>query len=437
MRHFFSFIVCFSTSFFSLFAQSQVVPCQLSNPDQDTLRLFPERTNYRTEFMRTDEVGKSRNLGPKELYRDLERRLNDSWDPIWETEDIPYVFYEIVKGPEKIGWVFGANQGWPGADNSQLMVALDLDERIQEFYYQKLPSMENENLQTSHFYAQFLGLSLEQFYIHEQLENLKIHDTDLQALDMIRRIQDPTKNEHEGFLKTLRGLKKILVYLDDFKFHHTIKKENVVKNVDTLVKNRDTIPLLNENDVLQRMKNSFHEGSRYVVDLVSVESHRKAMEERLEGTFGKQELYPIYVLYKDKVYKEPFVRGILLGYMVPVSIGSFTGVVSIGAQGNDKGKILSLSVHQTDFPQFKGLSLVHFYTKDFLTKERITDEKLDRIAPLKNLKVGDKDLTDEIKNMAKKALVLVDEVYFHTFFEKEEIMKKIKEYVLVPPKDSV
>ena len=115
------------------FSQSQVVPCQLNNPDQDTLRLFPDRTNYRTEFIRTDEVGDKRGLGGEALYKELERRLGDKWDPIWETKDIPYVFYEILKGPDRIGWVFGANQGWPGADNSQLMIAFDLDGRMREF----------------------------------------------------------------------------------------------------------------------------------------------------------------------------------------------------------------------------------------------------------------------------------------------------------------
>jgi len=213
------------------FAQSQVVPCQLTNADQDTLRLFPERTNYRTEFIRTDETGDSRKTGGEALYRELEKRLGDKWDPIWETKDIPYVFYEILKGPDRIGWVFGANQGWPGADNSQLMFAFDLDERIKEFYYQKLPSFEKEKLQTKEFYSQFIGLTLEHFYVHEQLVNLAVKDKDNLALDMVNAIEDPTQKEHEGFQKTLRGMKKVLVYLDDFKFNNKIKKSEVFEKV--------------------------------------------------------------------------------------------------------------------------------------------------------------------------------------------------------------
>ena len=81
----------------SIFPQAQVVPCQLTHPDPDSLRLFPERTNYRTEFLRIDEVGDKRGVGGEKLYRDIEIRLGDKWDPVWETKDIPYVFYELLK----------------------------------------------------------------------------------------------------------------------------------------------------------------------------------------------------------------------------------------------------------------------------------------------------------------------------------------------------
>lgn len=426
-----SFWVAFGillTQLACLCGQSQVVPCQLNNPDQDTLRLFPERTNYRTEFLRTDEVGKIRQRGPQALYRELEMRLGDFWDPIWETEDIPYVFYEILKGPERIGWVFGANQGWPGADNAQLMVAVDLEERIREFYYQKLPSMENAALQNKQFYAQFLGLSLQQFYIHERLNTLNIQKKEMQPLDMIQRIQDPTEREQEGFQKTLRGLKKILIYLDEFKFHNAIKKDEVFKQVDSFVTKKEKIPLLSETDPLKRIKKAFPEASRFVIDLVSVEQNKGVLEERLESSFGEEGIYPVYVVYKENVYKEPFVRGELLGYVVPLSMGDMTAVVAIGAEGKEKGKIVFLSVDQVDFPEFKGLSLVHFYTKDFLSRHRMEDAQLDRIAPLVNLKVHDKDVSEEMRKRAKKALVLIDDHYFHTYFKKEEIMRKIEEY---------
>lgn len=412
---------------YGLFGQSQVVPCQLNNPDQDTLRLFPERTNYRTEFLRTDEMGKSRQQGPQELYRELERRLGDFWDPIWETEDIPYVFYEILKGPERIGWVFGANQGWPGADNAQLMVAVGLDERVKEFYYQKLPSLENALLQNSRFYAQFLGLSLQQFYIHERLNTLNIQKKALAPLDMIQRIQDPTEREKEGFQKTLRGLKKILLYLDDFKFQNRIKKEEVFQNVDYFVSHKERIPLIVE-DPLKQIQKGFPEASHFVIDLVSIEQKRSVLEERLESPFGDELVYPVYLVYKQEPYKDPFVRASLLGYAVPLALGDMKAVVCISGEEGNKGKIVSFTVDWAEFPEFKGLSLVHFYTKDFLNRYRMKDQQLDRISPLVNLKIGEKDLSEEMKKRAKQALILIDEYYFHNYFQKEEIMKKIEEY---------
>lgn len=417
-----SFLWCVSP----LLAQVQVVPCQLSNPDQDTLRLFPGRTNYRTEFIRTDEIGSQRNLAPYALYRDLEQRLGDTWDPIWETEDIPYVFYEILYGSTRIGWVFGANQGWPGADNAQLMMGIDLNERIQEFYYQKLPSLEKSVLQNSQFYVQFIGLTLQQFYVHERLKALNVQDTDIQSIDMIQRIQDPTKSEHEGFQKTLRGIKKILIYLDDFKFNNAIKKEEVFQSVDYLVKNKDRIPLLTNG--ISEIKKTFKDFSRYVVDLVPVNEKENLLAERMGDTFGDQKNFPVYVIYKDVAYQSPFVRGTTIGYVLPIQIGAHTAVISIGAQENNKGKILAVEVDQTSFPQFNGLSLVHFYTKEYLVKSQLQDEELDKIGSITNLRVNGSGITAELKQSIKKALVLIDEQYFHNFFKKKDIMEKIKEY---------
>ena len=418
------------------FSQSQVVPCQLNNPDQDTLRLFPDRTNYRTEFIRTDEVGDKRGLGGEALYKELERRLGDKWDPIWETKDIPYVFYEILKGPDRIGWVFGANQGWPGADNSQLMCAFDLDGRLREFYYQKLPSMEKERLQTKEFYSQFIGLTLEHFYVHEQLQNLAVTDKDILALDMIAHIQDPTQKEHEGFQKTLRGIKKVLVYVDDFKFGNKVKKDEVFQKVKYLVENKDKIPLLSQ-DALSWIRKSFPDSSRFVVDLVSLKNNSSLIEERLGDKLNSNTepidlVYPVYVVYKEDAYKAPFVRGIVLGYVLPVAIDTqqarFIAFIAIGAVDKEKGKIVSVEINNTDLGAFKGLSIVHFYTKDVLTKNGIVDEKIDKIAPISILVEG-KDITTQAIRAARKALIIIDEFYFHNFFKKDEITKKIEDYL--------
>ncbi|MBI4650679.1 hypothetical protein HY745_05225, partial [Candidatus Desantisbacteria bacterium] len=336
----------------NLFSQAQVVPCQLTNADQDSIRLFPDRTNYRTEFARTDEVGDKRGVGGEILYRELEKRLSDKWDPIWETKDIPYVFYEILKGTERIGWVFGANQGWPGADNSQIMFAFDTDERVQEFYYQKLPSFEKNLLQTKEFYSQFIGLSLEQFYIHDELDELKVTDKDILALDMVSRIQDPTQKEKEGFKRTLRGTKKVFVYLDDFKFGNKIKKDEVSANVKKLIENKKKTPLL-EQDALPQIKKIFPDASRYVVDLISLKNVRNLIEERLGKTpdydiTPEDSVYPVYVVYKNDTYKPPFTKGSILGYVLPLSLntagGNFTAILAVGAKEKEKGKVISFQI---------------------------------------------------------------------------------------------
>ena len=418
------------------FSQSQVVPCQLNNPDQDTLRLFPDRTNYRTEFIRTDEVGESRGLDGEALYKELERRLGDKWDPIWETKDIPYVFYEILKGPDRIGWVFGANQGWPGADNSQLMFAFDLDGRMREFYYQKLPSMEKERLQTKEFYSQFIGLTLEHFYVHEQLQNLAVTDKDILALDMIARVQDPTQKEHEGFQKTLRGIKKVLVYIYDFKFGNKIKKDEVFQKVKYLVENKDKISLLSQ-DALSWIRKNFPDSSRFAVDLVSLKNNSSLIEERLGDKLNSMLeptdlVYPVYVVYKEDAYKAPFVRGVVLGYVLPVAIdtpqGRFIAFIAIGAVDKEKGKMSLVEINKTEFGAFKGLSLVHFYTKEVLTKNGVVDEKIDKLAPI-NITIEGKNITTQAIRAARKVLIIVDEFYFHNFFKKDEITKKIEDYL--------
>ncbi len=411
----------------NLFSQAQVVPCQLTNADQDTIRLFPERTNYRTEFIRTDEAGDKRGVGGEALYRELEKRMNDKWDPIWETKDIPYVFYEILKGQERIGWVFGANQGWPGADNSQLMFAFDLNGRVQEFYYQKLPSFEKNLLQTEKFYSQFIGLTLEQFYVHDELKNLKINDKNILSLDMINRINDPTQKENEGFKKTLRGMRKVLVYVDDFKFENRIKKNEISAKVKYFVENKT--PILGE-DALAQIKKIFPMASRFIIDLVSLKNNRAIIEERLGESIDNPDIiYPVYVVYKDDVYKAPFVKGIILGYVLSINLNNFTGVLAIGVQDKEKGKILSFNVNKTELTQFKGLSPVHFYTKDLLTRLNKKDEKIDKIEPLKNIIIEGKDISNDTRRLAKKVLIAIDELYLNNYFKKDEIMKKMEEYL--------
>lgn len=278
-------VLLFKTN--SVFPQSQVLaPCTLTDADQDTLRIFPDRTNYRTEFIRIDETGDKRGVGAERLYRELERRLNDKWDPVMESQDLPYVFYELLKGPDRIGWIFGGNQAWPGRDNCQIMCGFDLDGRVIEFYFQKIPicirvrSWLQPDLESKEFYSQFIGLTLEHFYIHEQLENLKVSDVDILGLDMIRRMYDTTGAVPGGFHNTLRGMKLFFILLDDLKFNNKVKKEEVFAKTKYLVENKDKISLIGPN-ALDKIKHVFPEASRFTVDLISLKGRAGPVEELL------------------------------------------------------------------------------------------------------------------------------------------------------------
>ena len=61
-------------------------------------------------------------------------------------------------------------------------------------------------------------------------------------------------------------------------------------------------------------------------------------------------------------------------------------------------------------------------------KNNITDEKIDKLAPI-NITVEGKDITTQAIRAAKKALIIVDEFYFHNFFKKDEISQKIEDYL--------
>ena len=50
------------------------------------------------------------------------------------------------------------------------------------------------------------------------------------------------------------------------------------------------------------------------------------------------------------------------------------------------------------------------------------------------INVDGKDVTPVTRRTVKKALVIVDEYYLHNFFNKEEITKKMEDYLKNPKK---
>ena len=178
-----------------IFAQQlyAAVGCTLNDPDRDVKRLFPASSGYRTDFISIKDTG------GEALYKKIEDQLGDKLDSIYETIDVPYSFYDVLKGKEVIAHIHGVNQkGTYGG--MQLIVSTDLNGKILDFFYQKMSSPEAQKFMDKNFTRQFIGLTLEDF------------------LKGNLAIKDPSKNSSEDFWATLRGLKKNLILLNELKF---------------------------------------------------------------------------------------------------------------------------------------------------------------------------------------------------------------------------
>jgi len=192
------------------------VGCTLNDPDRDIKRLFPKATNYKTEFISIEEQG------GKKLAEEIEAKLKDKLEPVYESLDVPYAYYAILKGKEVIGYVHGVNQkGTYGG--MQLILATDPNGVIIEFYYQKLTSPESKKFRDKNFTRQFVGLSLVEFYT-EELKN---------------KIKDPSENSADDFLATLRGIKKNLILHDEFNLNNKYDKYFYVDKNEREGKNED------------------------------------------------------------------------------------------------------------------------------------------------------------------------------------------------------
>ncbi len=173
------------------------VGCELNDPDRDIKRAFPDATGYKTDFLTIKEMGGA------PLKEELETKLGDKFDEVYETVDVPYAYYSVLKGTNVIGRMHGVNQkGKYGG--MQLIISTGLDGRIVHFYYQKISSPEAKKFRADNFTKQFIGLSLEDFM------NSAVPD------GKIGKIKDPTEKSAEDFKSTIRGLKKNVLMLDQF-----------------------------------------------------------------------------------------------------------------------------------------------------------------------------------------------------------------------------
>jgi hypothetical protein len=177
------------------------VGCDLNDPDRDVARLFPGSTGYKTRYVSIKDQG-----GAALLAR-VESRLGDKFKGLYETIDVPYTIYEVLKDKQRLGYIHGVNEkGVYGG--IQVFLALDPEGAIKSFYFQKLTSRHGRELRAASFADQFKGLSLKDF-----------RDYDVAAGRSVAAIKNPVPAEEKDFHAALRGVKKNLILMDEFVFH--------------------------------------------------------------------------------------------------------------------------------------------------------------------------------------------------------------------------
>ena len=192
-------VICFM----QLLPAYAAVGCSLNDPDRDIKRIFPASTGYITAFITIKEKG------GKVLAEEVEEKLGDKLDPIYESLDVPYAYYSVLKGKEIIGYVHGVNQkGTYGG--MQIILATDKNGKIIGLYYQKISSPESKKFREPGFTNQFIGLTLADFYQYDLSEGAEKKN------NRIAKINDPTQSNQDDFLATLRGIKKNLILFDEF-----------------------------------------------------------------------------------------------------------------------------------------------------------------------------------------------------------------------------
>jgi len=179
------------------------VGCDLNDPDRDVARLFPESTGYKTSYLSIDK------RGGEALLKEIEKRLGDPFQGLYEKIDVPYTFYEIFKGKEKVGYIHGVNQkGKYGG--LQVFLVLDMDGTIKSFYFQKLTSRAAKQLRAPEFGQQFVGLSLKDFYPYNVQTGQSLPP------GKVDQITNPVPEAEEDFRAALRAVKKNLILVDEF-----------------------------------------------------------------------------------------------------------------------------------------------------------------------------------------------------------------------------
>lgn len=181
------------------------VGCDLNDPDRDVQWLFPEMTNYRTEYFSVSK------LGGDKLYQSIQNRYGDNFKGIYETVDVPYTVYTVLKGKQIIGYIHGVNQkGKYGG--LQVFLALDPQGVIINQYFQKMTGAYAGKFRDKSFGLQFKGLGLKDFLQYNVVTGK------IPAKSALNQIKNPAPSAFDDFNATLRGAKKNLILMDEFVF---------------------------------------------------------------------------------------------------------------------------------------------------------------------------------------------------------------------------
>jgi hypothetical protein len=189
--------------FVSALPAQAAVGCGLNDPERDVPRLFKESTSYKEiDFFLTRG-------GDDSLKRRIESRLENKYIALYAPIDTPYTVYEIYRDKKKVGYIHGVNQ--KGQFGSiQIFIAQDLTGRIKTFYIQKITGKSAGKFRDSQFYGKFVGLSVRDFDTYDPING--------KGSGKIAGIANPAPEMETDFFGVLRGLKKNLVFMDEFIF---------------------------------------------------------------------------------------------------------------------------------------------------------------------------------------------------------------------------
>lgn len=179
------------------------VGCDLNDPDRDVIRLFPGATGYNTYYYSIEKSG------GQPLLAEIEERLGEKFKGLYETIDVPYTFYEILRGKMPVGYIHGVNQkGQYGG--IQVFLSLDKKGKIMNFYVQKITSRKAGLFRDRAFAKQFEGLDLKDFSKYD------IISQKAPAGSRVNNIKSPGSDVSVDFAAVMRGVKKDLILFDEF-----------------------------------------------------------------------------------------------------------------------------------------------------------------------------------------------------------------------------